>query len=108
MPQWALCSCVLTAKYILGRESETWGNARDIKPNSNSPVVGSLVILNEGYFGHIAILLNYSDKHITFEEGNWEFCKKTVRTLDISDPRILGYFMFGPGPFGSKQATKGQ
>lgn len=90
VPQWALCSCVQTVKYILGRENEVWGDAKDILPNSAVPIIGGLILLNEGQ-GHIALVLNYSDNHITFEEGNAIPCGKSVRSIPRDYPLIRGF-----------------
>ena len=91
-PAWALCSCVNTAKYILGKQySGSWGNAKDIPVDPFlKPEVGLIVKLNEGP-GHIAVIISKTEDTITIDEGNYKPCQRTQRELRIDDPRILGY-----------------
>ncbi len=95
-PKWTLCSCINTSKYILGKQaSGSWGNANQIKPDKNlKAMVGSVVILNEGWFGHIAVVTSKSDDFITIREGNWIPCRQTERTLKIDDKRIKGFKLY--------------
>src|SRR3990167_7975844 len=91
VPQSVLCSCVNTSKYILGKQdSGPWGNARDIKPNSDIPTIGGIVITNEGG-GHIGIIVSKSGEFITIREGNYEPCRLTERTIRIDNEKILGF-----------------
>lgn len=90
-PKSALCSCVLTAKWILSKEKESWGNAWNIVPDKNAgPEIGNIVITKEG-LGHIAVIVSKSDDSILIREGNYKRCQKTERELKLNDPKIKGY-----------------
>src|SRR3990167_9262500 len=56
--------CVEFVKRFFGwpESCEAWdceplGRARDIKPNSETPIVGSAVLLDEGANGHMAVII---------------------------------------------------
>lgn len=88
------CSCISFYKFVSGvPQNEPLGNAWDIKPNSKEPKTGSMILTWEGS-GHGGRVINYTDKTVTFEESNFEKCKKTVRTFNRSDVRIRGYRIF--------------
>ena len=89
-----LCNCIAYAKLLLGRTGESWGNAKDIVPNSTEPKVGSLVLTREGPYGHAGVVINYTATTVTFEEANYFACQKSVRTLDRADIKIRGYKLF--------------
>lgn len=85
-------SCISYIKYLSKiPQSVPVGNAWDIKPNLKIPKVGAWILTFEG-FGHAAYIINFSDSHITFEEYNFIAGQKSVRSMDINDPRIKGYF----------------
>ncbi len=84
---WKLCSCVEYAKSLLGHEGEVWGFAGNIKPNSKVPVVGSLILFEN----HVGVTTVVASDEVTFDESNYERCKKTTRTLKINDKSIKGY-----------------
>ncbi len=94
-PKWTLCSCVETAKYILGRQaSGSWGNAWNIVPDDGlGPTVGAVVITNERW-GHIGVVVSKSEDKILIREGNFKKCKLTERELDIKDKRIRGFKLY--------------
>ena len=86
------CSCVSGAKYALGiPQSEVWGNANQIKSNSVLPLTRSLILLNEGELGHVGVILNATEDHITFEEYNAIPCQKSVRQVPRNYPLIRGF-----------------
>src|SRR3990167_2078570 len=87
------CSCVSGAKYILKIPQDIpWGNANEIISNSSKPINGGLILLNEGPIGHVGVVLNYSNEHITFEEYNGAVsCGKSVRSIPRTYPLIHGF-----------------
>ena len=87
------CSCISGAKYILKvPQNIPWGDANEIKANINRPVVGGLILLNEGPIGHSAVVIGFSDVHITIEEYNGVVpCGKSVRSIPRDYPLIRGF-----------------
>ena len=79
----------------------TWGgNANRWIPNAKAqgvrvdrkPEAGAIIVTNENRrYGHVAKIDSVSGTQVTISEWNYAgLYKKTVRTLDISDPRIQG------------------
>ncbi len=79
----------------------TWGgNANRWIPNAKAqgvkvdrnPVAGAILVTNENRrYGHVAKIESVSGTEVTISEWNYAgLYKKTIRTLDISDPRIQG------------------
>ena len=86
------CSCVSGAKYLLGvSQGIGCGNANQIKSNTKQIKVSNLILLNEGEIGHVAVVLNWSDEHITIEEYNQLPCQKSIRILPRNYPLIRGF-----------------
>jgi hypothetical protein len=85
------CSCVSFAKALTGHLGETWGNAGNIQPNTTKPQIGFLVLLNEGTYGHVAVIQSIVGDTIIIRESNYIPCKTGTRTLHISDPQIRGF-----------------
>jgi hypothetical protein len=84
------CNCVLFAKDYLGI-TETLGVAKYIKPTSDVPSIGSIVITNEGPLGHVGVVLDIFDDEIWIVEANYEKCNITYRSLNTNDKVIKGY-----------------
>lgn len=62
--------------------------------NSTVPVVGAVVITNEGWTGHLAIVAELVDGKMRLDEANYTHCTITKdRWIDIGDPAILGYYI---------------
>ena len=76
----------------LGRDSEAWGIAELIEPNSVIPWPGYIVLLNEGEYGHLAVILGIEGSNLRIIEANYVECRVTQRILDVSSPLIRGYF----------------
>lgn len=87
-PSWVLSSCVETAKYILGKQGEKWGNAADIEPMPGlEPEVGLVIIFDN----HIAVIIKLNSETMIIDEGNWEPGQRTQREIRFDDPEIKGY-----------------
>ena len=85
-------SCISYAKAVLGHsQGEFWGNAKDIKPTSDSPSIGAVVLLKEGKSGHAGVVINFTEEEITITESNYIPGKVTQRTLKRNYPPIQGY-----------------
>lgn len=56
-----------------------------------NPTPGSILVTNEGYYGHVAYIESVAGTKITISEWNYTgLYQLSVRTLDTSDPRIRG------------------
>lgn len=88
------CSCVSFAKQYLGLpKSIRLGNAWNIKPNISYPVVGGLILTQEGP-GHVAVITSINGDQISVLEANWKPCKVTQRVIPLDFPLIRGYWVF--------------
>jgi len=85
----AEAQCVAYAK---SRGLVISGNAKNIIPNVEYPVVGGGVLLRSGYYGHIAVVERIDGESILISESNWEGCGIiSQRTIMLNDPDIRGY-----------------
>lgn len=84
-------SCILYAKWYLGRSDESWGNAGQIKATSDKPSVGGIVLTTEGS-GHVAIILHIEGSNLLITEANYLPGQISTRSLSLDDPVIRGYF----------------
>lgn len=85
-------NCVMYAKYVLGH-SGALGVAKDIKPNTQTPVVGGIVLTSEGQFGHVAVILEVSDTSLLVTEANYIPDTISTRSIQLDDPSIRGYLV---------------
>jgi hypothetical protein len=83
--------CVIFARNFLD-DSSIKGYARNIKPNSNLPQIGSVILLKMSSLGHVGVILYFDDNVITYIDSNGDFKKKiAIRTIRVNDKRIKGY-----------------
>lgn len=90
------CPILLQCKeYVKSRGLQLpQGNAEDLLPDSNIPIVGGGVLLSIGRWGHIAYLEEVLPNSIYICESNYAGCGiVSCRWLDISDSTIRGYIM---------------
>jgi len=85
------CSCVLTVKAWTGYSTPV-GFARNWPKNTDTPVVGGVVITNEGWAGHVAYIMEVTTETITVKEGNFRRCALSTRIIPLTSPVILGYW----------------
>lgn len=85
------CSCVLYAKSQTGF-TQSVGNARNWPKNSKTPMVGGVVVTNESRAGHVAIITKIEDSLLFIQEANYSRCKLSSRTINVRDPRIIGFW----------------
>lgn len=78
------------ARLAIGR-TPVFGQADRLRPNSDTPQVGSAVLLKEGRLGHVALVVGVTDDTITIVETNYRRGWSTERTLPRSYGRIRGY-----------------
>lgn len=83
-------SCVLFARWYLNRD-EIRGIAGAIKPSSQEPKIGSVVLLKEGKLGHVAIVEGIEGDTLYLLEANYISGKITRRQIQKDYDRIKGY-----------------
>lgn len=102
-PKWTYCNCVEYAKYLLGKEGESWGIARTIKPNTKTPVIGDVMLTSESSLGHVRVIIDETETAWLTDEANVDVithikdgavhkdCKPSKRWINKDDPFIRGY-----------------
>ena len=85
------CSCISFIKSKMGR-FEPLGYPNIMIPNAEIPWPGYAVLTDEGPYGHIALILHIEGSNLLISEANYQPCKVSTRSLDISDPRIRGFW----------------
>lgn len=87
-----LCSCVETAKILANKEFSPIGYARNLKPNTDTPEVGDIVIIDESPAGHLAVIKTiWADTYVIME-GNYERCVYTEREISKQYNKIIGFY----------------
>jgi len=80
-----------------GNAVNWWWNARGKRPEGEVPVEGAIVVFNIGWVGHVAYVEHVnldgtfvvSEMNYHADGGGWG--RVDYRTLNVSDPAILGY-----------------
>lgn len=87
------CNCVEYAKYLTGRQGETWGWARDIIPNATEPAINSLILLDVPKYpaDHVGVVVAIEPTRVLVAHANWPSCVISKTWFNIDDPRIKGY-----------------
>lgn len=86
--------CTTAVRNFLGLGAdEIQGLAKNNEPNSENPEVGSVIITDESKYGHVGVVLYFTDTTVTFYESNVPMGSEIagIRTLQLNDPRIVGY-----------------
>lgn len=88
--------CVDFVQYVKGENDGFIGNARDIKPNSDVPLIGQVVLTSESEWGHVALIDDIQDGDLILIESNYNGDGKVTkgRRLAINSPLIRGYYHF--------------
>ena len=87
------CQCVTWVKAQLGM-TQSIGNARNWKPNTQIPTIGSVVITKESAAGHVGLVTDIQDEYLIISEKNFTPCTVTHgRKLSVNDPVIIGYYI---------------
>lgn len=92
---WTGCSCTSTAR-VLGAKLPR-GNAIDLIPNIDIPVVGGVVVFD---YGHVAYVEKVTPEGIYVREGNYEKCRITRRLLEWNRTDVKGYYYEEPATSG--------
>lgn len=85
------CSCISYAKALTGHTDEIWGNAKQLEADSDIPWIGYLVLLDEGPYGHVAVIKGIEGDKLLLTEANYIQCEVSERTISIFDTRIKGF-----------------
>ncbi len=84
-------SCVTFAKRLTGYLA-TIGAARNWPTNAEIPLVGGVVVLNEGKYGHVGVITAVNADSFTIVEANYIPNQKSSRTLNINNLDIKGFW----------------
>lgn len=84
---YVVCNCWALVKTLIPNLPMT----KDIIPNINKPVVGSVLIAQYGALRHYAIVEKVEGDTFTIYESNFHPCLTGNRTLNINDPHIIGF-----------------
>ena len=87
-----VCNCVAWSKWYLGRENETCGYPKDMTGLNQEPLIGGIVVTNEGELGHDAVIYNQTGSILFLIEANFIPCEVSTRSFDIDSNVILGYY----------------
>ena len=90
VPTSVACSCVKTAR-MHGVELPP-GNAIDLKPNSDIPVEGQVIIMKYHSGGHVAVIREITEEGYWIVEGNYHRCKVSERFIPKTYPHIVGFW----------------
>ena len=85
--------CVAFIQRFLGVTGDFRGYAGDINPNTNTPRVGRIVLLDYK-IGHAALIIGFDGEWLELAESNYNLDEIVTvgRKLNINDASIRGYF----------------
>jgi len=84
------CSCVTFVKSVVGYDRPV-GWARSW-PKNSEPEIGGVVVQNIGKYGHVAVIEGITGNTLYLVEANYKKCRLTRRTMQITDPSIMGFW----------------
>ncbi len=87
--------CVTFARNFTGMPPElVSGIAKNIPTNSQTPEIGAIIKTNESKYGHLAVIIGIEGENLTLVESNYSWDSHvSVRVINASDKRILGYII---------------
>jgi len=86
--------CTVAVRNFLGLGSDQIkGLAKNNESNSDTPEVGAVIITNESKWGHVGVVLSFTDTEVIIYESNVPLGSERagIRTLQLNDDRIIGY-----------------
>ena len=86
------CSCVSYAKWKSGIDVGSIKLAKNHPIDSQSPIVGAIVVFNLSPAGHLAVVTEVFTDTIVIAEANYSPCRVGTREVSRDDPTILGYY----------------
>lgn len=91
-PKGNYCSCVTYAKSKTTFKTPI-GIARRWPVNAKIGSVGGVIITNESWAGHVAVIVAINDLGYVLDEANYSRCRKTYgRVMPFNDTRIIGFW----------------
>ena len=84
------CECVRYLREVLNVPIR--GNAKDIRPNTDIPLVGGVVLQTIDGVAHASQIQWLLPKCMYVKEGNKVLCKATERCIPYDDKSIRGYW----------------
>ena len=85
------CSCVIYAKSQTGFSTPN-GLARYWPSNTDTPLVGGVVVTSESMAGHVAVISEVGSTWIKVREANYSKCRLTTRIIARDSKVIIGYW----------------
>lgn len=87
--------CVNYVKYVTGVEYSGNANTWEQYINSDSPIIGSIVVIKIGRFGHLGIVVKMRDESIVVRSRNYEgLWIISDNSFELNDIRIIGYINY--------------
>ena len=86
------CSCVEYSRFKTGWQTSPMGIARNHPKNINYPAVGAIVITNESWAGHVAVITAIYDTYFEVSESNFIRCQISTRRIENDSKFILGFY----------------
>lgn len=86
------CSCVSAAKAWTGFK-ETIGYARNWPINAEFGVVGGVIVLNEGKYGHVVEIMELRLNDYWVREYNYVPCAYSERLIPYGYEKIKGFWV---------------
>lgn len=85
--------CVLAVRNYFGvPKSQVSGLAKNTKANTQTPQVGSIIILKLSKVGHVGIVIKVDGNLVTYFDSNGDWRQRgAIRTIINGDRRIAGY-----------------
>lgn len=87
--------CVTFARKFAEMPAElVSGTAKYVPTNSQTPELGAIIKTNESKYGHLAVVIGIEGENLTLVESNYAWSGQiSVRVINASDKRILGYII---------------
>lgn len=85
--------CVTSLRAYFGESrKDVQGLAKNTKPNTQTPEIGSIIILKMSWAGHVGKIIDIDGNTITYWDSNGDWSQRgAIRTININDRRIAGY-----------------
>ena len=84
-------NCIKWARWYLNREEEVWGYPREIQV-TQEPRINGVVVTNEGFFGHVAVIQGIVGDTLYLIEANYIPSQVSTRSINIDNVLIRGYY----------------
>lgn len=91
--QWGGQCVIFVRNFLNTTKAVVPSVAKKTQTDSQSPQIGDIIKTNESVYGHVAIVIDYTDTTVTILESNVPMGSERIgtRTLPLTSPKILGY-----------------